>query len=129
VNQTKYALLVLQALWQLFRYDLRNTAFGFESVHGGVARQRIAQRSLGPGLEASVCDAVCLAACFYWRPVLCLQRSVAATLLLRQYGINGRLVIGYRAAPFFSHAWVEVEGRVVNDSPAYKERLQILCVL
>jgi len=35
-------------------------------------------------------------------------------------------VIGYRAAPFFSHAWVEVAGRVVNDSPIYQMRLQVL---
>jgi len=51
---------------------------------------------------------VSLAACFYWKPVRCLQRSVAAMRLLRKCGIDGRLVIGYRPSPFFSHAWVEV---------------------
>jgi len=35
-------------------------------------------------------------------------------------------VIGYRAAPFFSHAWVEVGGRAANDSPTYQKRLQVL---
>jgi hypothetical protein len=35
-------------------------------------------------------------------------------------------VIGYRPSPFFSHAWVEVDGRIVNDSPVYQERLFVL---
>jgi hypothetical protein len=40
--------------------------------------------------------------------------------------MDGRLVIGYRLLPFFSHAWVEIEGLVVGDSPAYKTRLRVL---
>ena len=59
-------------------------------------------------------DAVLLATCLYWKPVLCQQRSVCVVRLLRKHGIPGRLVIGYRPAPFFAHAWAEVEGRVVN---------------
>jgi hypothetical protein len=45
---------------------------------------------------------------------------------MRDRGIPAEVVIGYRAAPFFSHAWVEVAGRVVNDSPIYQMRLQVL---
>ena len=67
-----------------------------------------------------------LATCLYWKPVLCLQRSVCAVRLLRSHGVAARLVIGYRPSPFFSHAWVEVDGRVVNSSPAYKTRLRVL---
>jgi hypothetical protein len=29
-------------------------------------------------------------------------------------------------APFLAHAWVEVAGRVVNDSPTFQRRLQVL---
>jgi transglutaminase superfamily protein len=46
--------------------------------------------------------------------------------LLRARGVVARLLIGYRPVPFLSHAWVEVEGRVVNDSPAYRKRLHVL---
>jgi hypothetical protein len=126
LNRTRYALLVLRALWEIVRYDLVNVTFGFRRIHRQVAQQAVANRTFPAETERRVCDAVCLAACFYWRPVRCLQRSIAATRLLRTYGVNGRLVIGYRAAPFLSHAWVEVDGRVVNDSPAYKERLHVL---
>jgi hypothetical protein len=48
--------------------------------------------------------------------------------LLRQYGIYARLAIGYRPSPFFSHAWVEVNGRVVYGSAAYQKRLQSLLI-
>jgi len=35
-------------------------------------------------------------------------------------------VIGYQTGPFFGHAWVEVDGRVVNDAEVYKQRLHVL---
>jgi hypothetical protein len=80
-------------------------------------------------MEKAICDAVLLATCFYWKPVLCLQRAVCTVRLLRRYGIHARLVIGYRPSPFFSHAWVEVDGRVVYGSPAYQKRLMPLHVV
>jgi len=124
-----FAVLTARAWWELARYDLINAATGFQGIHSRLARQRVAPQELQRHAEAVVCEAVSLAACFYFRPVLCLQRSVATTRLLRKGGIKGQLVIGYRAAPFFSHAWVEVDGRVVNDSPVYKERLQVLVTI
>jgi Transglutaminase-like superfamily len=127
VARTSYALLVLRALWEIARYDMVNFTRGFRCVYQQGTRYRIAARAFHAETEMLVCEAVSLAACFYYKPVWCLQRSVVATRLLRNYGINARLVIGYRPAPFFSHAWVEVDGRVVNDSPVYKERLQVLC--
>ena len=125
--RTTYALLVLRALWEIARYDVVNFTRGFRSVYQQGTRHRVAARTFHTETETLICEAVSLAACFYYKPVWCLQRSVVATHLLRNHGINARLVIGYRAAPFFSHAWVEVDGRVVNDSPVYKERLQVLC--
>jgi hypothetical protein len=31
--------------------------------------------------------------------------------------VNAHLVIGCRHTPFYAHAWVDVEGSVVNDMP------------
>lgn len=126
MKRAPYAWWVIRALCELTRYDLLNTTFGFRRIQRQGARQPVASTAHAEA-EEQVCNAVSLAACFYWKPVRCLQRSVAAVRLLRKAGINGRLVIGYRPSPFFSHAWVEVDGRVVNDSPAYKERLHVLC--
>jgi hypothetical protein len=47
----------------------------------------------------------------------CLQRSAATTLLLRRYGKKAEMVIGAQFLPFKAHAWVEIDGAVVNDKP------------
>jgi hypothetical protein len=74
----------------------------------------------------TVCRAVDLACLFSLRRVLCLQRSAATTLLLRRYGHNAQLVIGAKMFPFRSHAWVEIDGVVVNDKPYMLDIYQIL---
>jgi hypothetical protein len=48
---------------------------------------------------------------------LCLQRSAVTAILLKRYGYDVKLVIGAQVLPFKSHAWVEIEERVVNDKP------------
>jgi transglutaminase superfamily protein len=127
LTQTRYVLLAIQAWWELARYDLMHAMSGFRQMYLRVERQPVADHGRERPAPSQVCDAVTLAACFYWKRVYCLQRSAVAAMLLRKSGIDGRLVIGYRPSPFFSHAWVEVNGRVVNDSPTYKDRMHVLC--
>jgi hypothetical protein len=57
---------------------------------------------------------------------MCLQRSMVATWLLRRHGIAAKMVIGCRPLPFESHAWVEVDGCVVNDRPQYQRAFRVL---
>jgi hypothetical protein len=68
-----------------------------------------------------VCLAVNMACIWYWKEVLCLQRSVVTVWLLRRYGVPARLVIGVQQLPFKAHAWAEVTGCVVNDKPYMQE--------
>jgi hypothetical protein len=63
---------------------------------------------------------------WYARRAACLQRSVVTTWLLRRHGIAAELVIGCRPLPFESHAWVEVDGLVVNDTPQYQRAFTVL---
>jgi len=72
----------------------------------------------GPSVE-TVCKAVDVAAIFYRKRLLCLQRSAATTCLLRRYGFRACMVIGSRILPCRSHAWVELDGTVVNDKPRF----------
>jgi hypothetical protein len=46
--------------------------------------------------------------------------------LLKQHGIAAQLVIGAQQMPFKAHAWVEVDGRVVNDKPYMSEIYAVL---
>lgn len=125
MNRIAYGRLVIRALCELARFDVDHAVRGFAGVHRRLVMDSASASATG-AKEAVICDALVLATCLYWKPVLCLQRSVCAVRLLRRYGLAAHLVIGYRPVPFVAHAWVEVDGRVVNDSPAYRERLRIL---
>jgi len=115
--------LVVRALYEIARYELVLSLRGSGRILSQLKRQSISIQSNSPESEKMICDAVLLATCFYWKPVLCLQRAVCTVRLLRRHGIHARLVIGYRPSPFFSHAWVEVDGRVLYGSAAYQKRL------
>jgi hypothetical protein len=121
--------LVFRALYEIVRYDVVLSLLGSGRILSQLKRQPVSARKVRAELEKAICDAVLLATCFYWKPVLCLQRAVCTVRLLRRHGIYARLVIGYRPSPFFSHAWVEVDGRVVYGSPAYQKRLTPLHVV
>ncbi|MBB6144390.1 prolyl oligopeptidase [Silvibacterium bohemicum] len=68
-----------------------------------------------------VCRAIDVACVLYFKEVKCLQRSVALTMLLRRYGLAAELVIGGQIVPPKFHAWVEMDGLVVNDKSYVSE--------
>jgi len=72
------------------------------------------------------CRAINLACVFYFKHVACLQRCSALVLLLRDLGIPAMLVLGAQRLPFKAHAWVEVNGSVVNDSRSSIELYGVL---
>ena len=117
-------VLVVRAWCELARFDLLRAL----STGSTLRLRPVVPRGRQAAEEgtSAVCNAVATAACLYWKPVMCLQRSVCAARLLRARGVPARLVIGYRPDPFLSHAWVEVDDRVVNDSPVYRQRLFVL---
>jgi hypothetical protein len=128
MKRIRHAWLVVRALSELAHYDAAIALRGFGCIQRQLKRQSVAARPAAE-MERAVCEAVLLATCFYWKPVLCLQRAVCTVRLLRKHGIVARLVIGYRPSPFFSHAWVEVDSRVVYGSPVYQKRLRLLYAL
>ena len=119
-------LLLSRLLKELFRYDLAMAILGFRGVRRPMPIREFCDSRGKRALESAICDAVGRIIPFYWKPVKCLQRSVVTARALRAYGIDADVVIGYRLAPFLSHAWVEVGGRIVNDSPVFQHRLQVL---
>jgi len=128
MKKAKQVWLVLGALYEIARYDAILKLRGSGYILRSVRRQLTVAKSNSLELERAICDAVLFATCFYWKPVLCLQRSVCTARLLRRNGVDAHVVIGFRPSPFLCHAWVEVEGRVVYGSPAYQNRLQPLYV-
>ena len=128
MKTAKTSWLLARALFELARYDWMVYRHGSGRVLRQLRSQGTASKPASEEMERTICEAVVLATCLYWKPVLCLQRSVATARLLRKHGVAARLAIGYRPSPFFSHAWVEVDQRVVNGSAAYPKRLRLLHV-
>jgi len=122
----KCAWLVVRSLWELVRYDVMIRLFGFRRVLRSAAGARRQAPAPEPDFENHVRDAQNWALSLYWKRVFCLQRSVALARVLRGGGLDAHIVIGCRPEPFTSHAWVEIDGRVVNDSPAFPKLLYVL---
>jgi Transglutaminase-like superfamily len=128
MKKQRQAWLLLSAFLEILRYDAVVQSRGTGPILSQLKRQSTVAKPTTQELEQLICDAVLLATCFYWKPVLCLQRAACTVRLLRRHGIVARLVIGYRRFPFFSHAWVEVDGRVAYGSSAYQKLLTRLHV-
>jgi hypothetical protein len=113
--------LILQAYLKLICFDLYLMRGDFAALYNRVQRYPIANRSASTETVERLCSAVDLACIWYWKEALCLQRSAATSCLLRNHGIFAEMVIGAQHMPFKAHAWVEVDGRVVNDKPYVSE--------
>ena len=74
---------------------------------------------LDAGTLRQICRCVNRAASAYFKRAWCLQRSAACVYLLRRRGIPAQLVLGVRTFPFEAHAWAELDGQVLNDTPEY----------
>ena len=57
---------------------------------------------------------------YYPKKEMCLQRSAALTLLLRDQGHSAQLVVGAQPYPAKAHAWVELNNHVIGDSVRIK---------
>lgn len=121
----RLAWLTVCASWGLMVFDLAIIG-GFAGVHDAIRACTVAARRPGPRAVDEIVWAVDEACVWYVKSAACLQRSAVVTWLLHRHGVRAELVIGYRPVPFESHAWVEVEGRVVNDRPQYQRFFTVL---
>ena len=118
--------LFLKAYWKLILFDLYIARDDFAGLYGRIRNAPVARKVASGDAAGRICTAVDFACIWYWKEALCLQRSAAAACLLKQHGIAAELVIGAQQMPFKAHAWVEVDGRVVNDKPYMAEMYQVL---
>jgi hypothetical protein len=115
-------LLTLRALFWLFAYAFFLRTGGFQRIRRIVqlapyASRTARDRKFESEMCRQVCTAVDRAQVFLFSQAMCLQRSIVITRLLVMQGVNAETVIAAHLMPFKSHAWVEVNGEVVSDSP------------
>ena len=113
--------LIARSVWRLLRVDLELSLRGFSHLYRWVADHPTRPVVYAEGTVAAVCRAFDHAVALYPRQAPCLQRSAATACLLRDHGVPAALVVGTRKHPFRAHAWVEVDGVVVNDKRGVKD--------
>jgi Transglutaminase-like superfamily len=119
-------LLTLRAYALLLSFEFVVSRRDFPRLYERVRNRAICPRTSRPDACARACGAVDWACAFYFKEMQCLQRSAAAVCLLRALGVPASLVIGAQQLPFRAHAWVEVEGKVVNDKHDVSQTYAVL---
>jgi hypothetical protein len=120
------SLLVLHAYIKLIQFDLHMAKGDFCALYKKIRDYPRSGTKASPELVARICKAVDTACIWYWKEVLCLHRSAATVCLLKHYGVSAQMVIGTQQMPFSAHAWVEVDGYVVNDNSYTPEMYAVL---
>jgi hypothetical protein len=119
--------LVVKAYIQLIIIDWYMRRRHFNDLYMWIRDFKVKpQQSRRAYTRDQICYAMDIACMWYWKQVLCLQRSAAAVCLLRNYGVSAQLIIGTQINPFRAHAWVEVNNTVVTDKPYMAEKYLIL---
>lgn len=120
------SFLVSRAYLGLIHTDLYLAHGSFAALYRRVRNCPIGSAANLPDAIDTICAAVDNACIWYWKEVLCLQRSATTTCLLRRFGVPAQMIIGAQQMPFKAHAWVEVDGRVVNDKSYVREMYSVL---
>lgn len=115
-----------EAYLKLMQFDLLLARGKFSVLYEKVRSYPVASCAITDETIAQVLRAIDLACIWYWKEALCLQRSAATTCLLRRHGVRADMVLGAQDTPFKAHAWVEVNGIVVNDKPYMTEIYAVL---
>lgn len=118
-------LLVIKALLGLFTFDLLLLLGKFSTVHRVVRQWKVFKGSAPAGITHRVSTAVDLACMLYPKQALCLQRSFVTVCVLRSQGVSAQMVLGAQKIPFRAHAWVEVDGRPVNERSNVHARYKV----
>jgi hypothetical protein len=118
--------LVARAYLKLISFE-PNVAHGsFADLRHRISSIPVQHRPQNACTVPRICKAVDIACICFWKQVLCLQRSAVTLCLLKEEGVMATLVVGVQQVPFKAHAWIEVEGRVVNDKIYMSDIYQVL---
>jgi hypothetical protein len=118
-------MFVIRCWLLLLCFDRKAKSRDPRALEKAVSNQRTLKRTAPPSYEM-ICRAMDYACVLYFKKVWCRQRSAATTVLLRRHGWNAKMITGAQIIPFRSHAWVEIDGHVVNDKPYMHEIYQFL---
>jgi hypothetical protein len=120
------AFIVVEAYLGLIAHDAFMRKHDFAALHQEIKTFPLRVKKPDHAVTEQVSNALDIACAFYPRQVLCLQRSAVLVKMLRKRGVPAHMIIGAQKLPFKAHAWVEVDGQIVNDRLASRETFLIL---
>ncbi len=109
--------LLLCAFWELARVQYFLSSQDLPAIYTYVTGSQNKNRHRSPRPQVEICSAIDAACVWFWKEVSCLHRSAVTARLLKRHGVPAQMVIGAQSLPFKAHAWVEIEGQIVNDKP------------
>jgi hypothetical protein len=123
MQTTRLQWLTLRAFVLFILIDIGFGIAGFDVVYERIVRRGRSRTAELPRTSeaARVRDtlaAVMHATRWYYRTRLdCLPKALTLFSLLRNQGIPAELCLGVKRFPFAGHAWVEVNGAVIDTKP------------
>jgi hypothetical protein len=116
------------AFWYLLAFDVLKAVRPFSSLRKWSCVRVWRSREMASLVLQDMVAAMEYASVFYPRTPACLQRSCALCRMLRTRGVSAEVVIGVQSRPFYSHAWVEVNGAPVNERLRAREVYAVIDV-
>jgi len=109
---------VLRCMVALLLCDVALRVLGYQRTMR-IARRVAGQRSLplGRPIVERTLQNILVATAFYPGRSKCLEQSVAGLILLRRRGVPVEMRLGVQPYPFSAHAWLELDGVPVTESP------------
>jgi hypothetical protein len=99
-----------------FARTLRVATF-FSSTETNAASDEVMNRTLHNILVATA---------FYPGRSKCLEQSVTSFVFLRRRGFPVHIRLGVQPYPFYAHAWLELNGRPLTESPEVVARFALM---
>jgi hypothetical protein len=118
--------LFAEAYCRLVAHDLFMRSHDFAELHAHVKNYPVRRTAREVNSARDICLALERACCFYPKHALCLQRSAVLIKMLRHRGFPARMIIGAQKLPFKAHAWVELNGEILNDRLSSREKFLVL---
>lgn len=109
---------VVQCMLLLVVTDLALRTLGYaRTVRIARTLAGVAAVDAQPQLIDETLQQILRATAFYPGRSLCLEQSLVAFVLLRRGGLAVDLRLGVQPYPFSAHAWVELKGVPITESP------------
>lgn len=120
--------VLFEAYFLIFALKISLRCCGFSRVYYYITKQRLPLVGYSHEKIEKLCYLVRLSCQYHFCRAQCLHYALVAYYLLRQRGVEVDLCIGVRreGSDMAAHAWLEFEGRAIQESPETQKTYLLL---